>query len=206
MNEAKVAPTAVIEIDVSLGASVQIWHRSHLRAGATIGENTVVGENVYIDTGVSIGKNSKIQNNALIYRPATLAEGVFIGPSAILTNDRYPRAINLSEDKKTEKDWIAVGVNVEKGVSIGAGAICIGPIRIQEWAMIAAGAVVTRDVKAHALVAGVPAKQIGWVGKSGTPLIKVSENMFQCPIIRTMYIEKNGILEEHIVQKKDSDF
>jgi UDP-3-O-[3-hydroxymyristoyl] glucosamine N-acyltransferase len=94
MNEAKVAQSAVIEGDVSLGEFVQVWDRSHVRAGATVGENTVIGENVFIDSGVSIGKNSKIQNNALIYHPSSLAEGVFIGPSAILTNDRYPRAIN----------------------------------------------------------------------------------------------------------------
>jgi UDP-2-acetamido-3-amino-2,3-dideoxy-glucuronate N-acetyltransferase len=206
VNEAKVAPSAEIESDVSLGASVQIWHRSHLRTGVIIGDNTVVGENVYIDIGVSVGKNSKIQNNALIYHPANLAEGVFIGPSVILTNDRYPRAINLNETKKTDKDWIAAGVNLEKGVSIGAGAICIGPIRIQKWAMIAAGAVVTHDVNAYALVAGVPAKQIGWVGKYGVPLIKVSQNSYQCPVIGTTYTEKNGILEEYFVQKDNSDF
>jgi UDP-2-acetamido-3-amino-2,3-dideoxy-glucuronate N-acetyltransferase len=102
-----------------------------------------------------------------VYDPAAIGDGVFIGPGAILTNDRLPRAISPTGELKRADDWDPVGVTVETGASIGAGAVCVAPVRIGAWAMVAAGSVVVRDVPDHALVAGNPARQIGWVGRNG---------------------------------------
>jgi acetyltransferase-like isoleucine patch superfamily enzyme len=162
--------TSLIESPELLAPSVQIWHHSHIRAGVTVGAETVIGRNVYVGPGVSIGKNCKIQNNALIYDPANISDGVFIGPQVVLTNDKYPRSINPDGSPKTGTDWSPVGVTVEFGASIGAGAVCVAPINIGRWAVVAAGSVVTRDVPDYALVAGCPARQIGWVNEGGQKL------------------------------------
>jgi UDP-2-acetamido-3-amino-2,3-dideoxy-glucuronate N-acetyltransferase len=162
--------TSLIESPELLAPSVQIWHHSHIRAGVTVGAETVIGRNVYVGPGVSIGKNCKIQNNALIYEPANISDGVFIGPQVVLTNDKYPRSINPDGSLKTGTDWSPVGVTVEFGASIGAGAVCVAPINIGRWAVVAAGSVVTRDVPDYALVAGCPARQIGWVNEGGQKL------------------------------------
>jgi len=162
--------TSLIESPELLAPSVQIWHHSHIRAGVTVGAETVIGRNVYVGPGVSIGKNCKIQNNALIYDPANISDGVFIGPQVVLTNDKYPRSINPDGSPKTGTDWSPVGVTVEFGASIGAGAVCVAPINIGRWAVVAAGSVVTRDVPDYALVAGCPARQIGWVNEDGHKL------------------------------------
>ena len=162
-----------------------------------VDENVVVGRNVYIGTGVQIGSNCKIQNNALIYEPAILGEGVFIGPSVILTNDTYPRAVNSDGAQKGSSDWNIVGVKVNKGASIGAGAICIAPLEIGEWALVAAGSTVTKNVPSFALFAGIPAKRIGWVGKLGVPLVSQSDGRFTCPKSGVNYLEldENTLIE-----------
>ena len=162
--------TSLIESPELLAPSVQIWHHSHIRSGVTVGAETVIGRNVYVGPGVSIGKNCKIQNNALIYDPANISDGVFIWPQVVLTNDKYPRSINPDGSLKTGTDWSPVGVTVEFGASIGAGAVCVAPINIGRWAVVAAGSVVTKDVPDHALVAGCPARQIGWVDEDGHKL------------------------------------
>lgn len=137
-----------------------------------------------------MGIDCKIQNSAMLYEPARLADGVFIGPGVILTNDRHPRSVTPEGAQKTAADWIAVGVSIEYGASIGAGAICVAPITIGEWATIAAGAVVTADVAAHAIMAGVPAKRIGWVGRLGVPLHKDGP-LWRCPVSGEIY-DENG--------------
>lgn len=153
----------------------------------------MIGKNCYIGVGVQVGDNSKIQNGALVYEPASIGTGVFIGPAVILTNDTFPRSINVDGTVKSASDWLPVGVNVENGASIGAGAVCVAPLNIGEYAMIGAGAVVSKDVGRFALVVGVPAKQVGWVGRAGFPLQK-NGDLFLCPHTGERYLESNGEL------------
>jgi len=163
-------PTAVIAQDA------KIWQNVQIRENAVIGSGTTIGNGVYIGGGVNIGLNCKIQNGALIYEPAIIESGVFIGPGVIFTNDHNPRAISPEGNLKISHDWVPVGVTVRKGASVGAGAICVAPVTIGSWAMVAAGAVVTRDVSDFSLVVGNPARHIGWVGKAGRRLIGDSNN------------------------------
>jgi acetyltransferase-like isoleucine patch superfamily enzyme len=188
----------LIEESATIGVNTKIWSYSQIRENARIGKDCTIGRNVYIGPGVSIGEKVKIQNNALIYEPAVIDDGVFIGPGVIFTNDLQPRAINIDGSIRTEKDWQKFGVKVKFGASIGAGAICVAPITIEEWAVIAAGAVVTSDVQAFALVAGIPARRIGWVGKAGVKLIEKDEDFFECPATGTNYRLLNGKISEII--------
>ena len=141
-----------------------------MREHALIGEFCIVGRGAYIDHGVIIGDRCKIQNSALVYAPARLGSGVFIGPGVILTNDRYPRAVTPEGTLKSGTDWEPLGVTIGDGGSIGAGSIVLGGVTIGQWAIVGAGSTVTRDVPSHALVVGSPARVIGWVGKSGRRL------------------------------------
>jgi acetyltransferase-like isoleucine patch superfamily enzyme len=187
-----------ISPDARLGKNVQVWDFAQIRSGASIGDDTLIGSYVYIDSNVQIGKKCKIQNRAMIYDCALIQDGVFIGPGAILTNDKTPRAILSSGKLKGLQDWVKVGVEVCEGASISAGAICIAPVKIGKWSLIGAGAVVTKDVKQFALVVGNPARQIGWVGHAGVPLIEISDEIFQCPKTQTKFEQVDFELREII--------
>ena len=189
-SSALVAPSAI------LGEGVRIWHHAQVREGAELGENVIVGKGAYVGPKVIVGRNSKIQNSALVYEPARLGDGVFIGPAAVLTNDRHPRAVNPDVSQKSATDWQPVGVQIDEGASIGAGAILVAPLHIGAWAMIAAGSVVVKDVPAHALVVGNPARQIGWVGKHGVRLVEESQDSFICPVSNSQYQLKHSIMGE----------
>jgi UDP-2-acetamido-3-amino-2,3-dideoxy-glucuronate N-acetyltransferase len=178
--------SVLLDSSAKVGSGTRIWHNSQIRDQVKIGSDCVIGRNVYIGTGVLIGDNCKIQNNALIYEPALIGDGVFIGPGAILTNDQYPRAVNPDLTPKSASDWDSVGVSIREGASIGAGAICVAPIEIGRWALVAAGSVVTKDVPDFALVGGVPARQIGWVGKFGIRLIE-QDSLLVCPVSHEEY-------------------
>lgn len=181
--------SANVSKDASVGIDSVIWHFAQVREFARIGKNVVLGRGVYVGKGVEIGENSKVQNYALIYEPAILESGVFIGPAVVLTNDLHPRAINPDGSAKDAGDWAAVGVRIRHGASVGAGSVCVAPLEIGQWAMVAAGSTVIKDVPAFALVGGTPAKQIGWVGRAGVPLLRVAENQFQCPRMNEVYEE-----------------
>jgi acetyltransferase-like isoleucine patch superfamily enzyme len=186
----------VIDKSAVIGLNTKIWKFSQLRENVYLCNECSVGRNVYIGPGVVIGNNVKIQNNALIYEPAVVGDGVFIGPGVIFTNDLHPRSINLDGSGKTERDWEKAGVQVKHGASIGAGSICVAPLIINEWALIAAGSVVTEEVAPFALVAGVPAKRVGWVGKAGFKLIEKDLNVFECPKTGTRYQLIDGKIYE----------
>lgn len=187
-------PTATVDEGAEIGARTRIWQLAHVRSDAAIGDDCIVGRGAYVGAGVVVGDRCKIQNYALIYEPATVGEGVFIGPAAVLTNDQYPRAITPDGSIKSAGDWTAVGVTIGRGASIGAGAVCVAPVEIGEWAFVAAGAVVAKDVPAYALVAGVPAKQVGWVGPSGHLLTAVGEGLWECPKDGSRFSESQGRL------------
>jgi acetyltransferase-like isoleucine patch superfamily enzyme len=187
----RVHPTADVAENAHIGAGSSIWHYAQVREDVVLGENVVVGRGAYVGTGVSVGNNCKIQNYALVYEPAVLEDGVFIGPAVILTNDQYPRAVNVDGTLKSGSDWEATGVTIREGASIGAGSVCIAPVEIGRWSLVAAGSTVTKDVPDFALVAGVPAKRIRWVGKAGVPLTDEGAGNFICPKTGARYFERS---------------
>lgn len=168
---ARVHPTADIEAGVTIGAGSSIWHRAQIRAGATIGRDCIIGRDAFIDEGVVLGDRVKVQNLALVYHGVTVEDGVFIGPNAILTNDRYPRAITATGALARGDDWTVSPVRLREGCSIGAGAVVVAGTVVGRFATVGAGAVVTKDVADHALVAGNPARLLGWVCACGQRLM-----------------------------------
>ncbi len=173
--------SADVADDAVIGEGAKVWHYAQVREGARLGSNVIVGRGAYIGTGVQVGDNCKIQNYALVYEPASLANGVFIGPAVVLTNDHFPRAINEDGTPKSADDWHPVGVDIREGASIGANATCIAPVVIGRWALVGAGSVVVKDVPDFALVVGSPAKRVGWVGAAGEPLRDEGDGTWTCP-------------------------
>lgn len=194
----RILPTAQVDATAELGAGTTIWELAQVREQARLGSGCVVGRGAYVGTGVQIGDDVKLQNYALVYEPATLADGVFVGPAAVLTNDHNPRSVAPDGQQKRAGDWQAVGVTVGTGASLGARSVCVAPVRVGRWAMVAAGAVVTRDVPDFALVMGVPARQAGWVGRAGHRLTEVTgtPGTWQCPETGDRYSERDGVLTE----------
>jgi len=162
-----VHPTAVVEEGAVIGEGTRIWHFAHIRSGAKIGRNCNIGKDVYIDVGVEIGDNVKIQNGVSIYRGVKIEDDAFIGPHAVFTNDLYPRSFN--------RDWQVVPTLVKRGASIGANATIVCGVTIGEYAMVGAGAVVTRDVPPYGLVYGNPARLRGFVCVCGRKLEEIVE-------------------------------
>jgi UDP-2-acetamido-3-amino-2,3-dideoxy-glucuronate N-acetyltransferase len=156
---ATIHDTAVVEDDARIGPGTRVWHHAHVRSGATIGTGCVLGKNVFVDAGAVLGDRCKIQNNVSVYSGVTLGSDVFVGPSAVFTNDLRPRA--------SAEQWTVVETRVEDGASIGANATVVCGTVLGRSSMVAAGAVVIRDVAAHQLVAGNPARHIGWVCACG---------------------------------------
>ena len=155
---AQIATTAEVHETATIHVSTNIWDYTQIRENVTIGENCVIGRNVYIGPGVVIGNNCKIQNNALIYEPAVLEDGVFVGPAVVLTNDKHPRAVNEDGTLKQAVDWARVGVTIRKGAAIGANSVLVAPLEVGEWSTVGAGSVVTKDVLARTTVVGNPAR------------------------------------------------
>jgi UDP-2-acetamido-3-amino-2,3-dideoxy-glucuronate N-acetyltransferase len=193
---ARVAPGADVAAEAELGAGTAVWQHATVREGARTGRNCIIGRGAYLGPGVVLGDNVKVQNQALIYEPAVLEDGAFVGPAVVFTNDTYPRAVTPDGRLKTADDWDAVGVTVREGASIGARAVCVAPVTVGRWALVAAGAVVTQDVPDFGLVAGVPARRIGWVGRFGVPLEKEGWGLFRCPETGSLHLERDGALIE----------
>lgn len=178
--------TAEVSPQAQIGAGTSIWHHAQVREGVVIGEDCTLGKGVYVDRDVVIGHNVKIQNQAQIYRGVTLEDGVFIGPQACLTNDRLPRAINADGKAKSDEDWSVSPILVRYGASIGAGAVVMPGVTIGRFAMVAAGAVVTRDVPDHALMMGVPARLDAHVCRCGERLT-IRGDELHCPNCESLF-------------------
>jgi UDP-2-acetamido-3-amino-2,3-dideoxy-glucuronate N-acetyltransferase len=185
----RIDPTALVEDTATVGSGSVIWGLTQIRAGARVGSQCVVGRGAFIDTDVVVGDRCKIQNSALLYAPARVGDGVFVGPAVVFTNDSHPRAVNVDGSSKSSTDWSPVGVTVMHGASIGARAVCVAPVTIGAWAVIAAGAVVVKDVPPHALMVGMPARQVAWVGRAGHRLISVGNDRFACPFTGEAYTQ-----------------
>jgi acetyltransferase-like isoleucine patch superfamily enzyme len=183
-----------VDVRATVGEGSTVWHLAQIREGAVLGERCTIGRGAYVGPGVRLGRNCKVQNYALVYEPAVLADGVFVGPAAVLTNDTRPRAVTPDGDLKSARDWQAVGVTVGEGAAIGAGAVCVAPVSIGAWAMVAAGSVVIRDVPDHALVAGNPARKVGWVGKDGARLRRAGDGLWVCETSGETYRENDDSL------------
>jgi UDP-2-acetamido-3-amino-2,3-dideoxy-glucuronate N-acetyltransferase len=173
-------PSAEVEPGAQVPESTYVWHRGHVRSGAVVGENCILGFGVYLDSGVKIGNNCKLQNRVSVYRGVTIDDGVFVGPHATFTNDKLPRAIRPDGTRVTEEDWVNAPTRVMSGASIGAGAVILPGITIGWWAMVGAGAVVTRDVPDHGLVTGNPAYLTGYVCQCGHNLLDMGSG-WRCP-------------------------
>ena len=178
--------TAIIDSNVSLGSDIAIWHFCHIMSGSVIGDNSILGQNVMIGNNVRIGKGCKIQNNVSVYEGVELEDNVFCGPSCVFTNVLNPRSFinRKSEFKKTL---------VETGATIGANATIICGVNIGKYSLVGAGAVITKDVKDFCIVAGNPAKKIGWISSNGHRLDKD----LKCPETGEEFV-----LEKEILKKK----
>lgn len=183
----RVHPTAEVSDRAEIGAGTSIWNHCQVREGARIGSGCILGKDVYVDFDVQIGDNVKIQNGALIYHGVTIESGVFVGPGVIFTNDKHPRAITPSGELKGDDDWEVTPTRVRYGASIGAGAVILPGVVLGEFSLVGAGAVVTRDVPAHTLVAGNPARPAGYVCACATRLVPQGGGHYTCPSCSAQY-------------------
>lgn len=178
-------PTAVIDEGATIGNGTRIWHFSHIMPGCEIGEGCNIGQNVVVSPGVKLGRNVKVQNNVSIYTGVECGDDVFLGPSMVFTNVINPRSAVARRDQYLR-------TRVGRGASIGANATIVCGHDIGEFAFIGAGAVVTKEVPAYALVVGNPARQTGWMSEHGHKLKFDADGMATCPESGQRYELKNG--------------
>lgn len=189
-NGAYIHETAIVDEGAKVGVGTHIWHYSHVRAGAVIGKNCHIGQNTYVDDGAVVGNGVKLQNNVSVYDDVELEDYVFCGPSMVFTNDLTPRA-RYPKGHQGYKKTI-----VHHDATIGANATIVCGHELGEYCTIAAGAVVTKNVKPHALIAGVPAEQVGWVCDCGQVLRK-QDDFYICNDCGRKYVIIAGKLQEY---------
>jgi len=171
----RIHPTAEVSEKARIGEGTGIWHQAQVREDVNIGENCIIGKGVYVDAGVSIGNNVKIQNYVSVYHGLTIEDGVFVGPHVCFTNDMRPRAINPDGSLKAADDWVLSETRIKRGAALGANSTIRCGITIGEWGMVGSGSVVTKDVPAHGLVYGNPARLRGFVCACGEIVEKESQ-------------------------------
>ena len=181
-------PTAVIDENCIIGDGTKIWHFSHIMSGCVIGERCDIGQKVVISPKVELGRNVKIQNNVSVYTGVICEDDVFLGPSMVFTNVVNPRS---HVNRKNEY----ASTLVRKGASIGANATVVCGNEIGEYALVGAGAVITKNVKPYALVVGNPARQTGWVSRNGHKLTFNDEGVAVCPETGEKYKLKEGLVK-----------
>lgn len=160
-------PSASVEDNVDIGADTRVWHLVQIRPGAHIGAACNIGRGVFIDSDVQIGNSVKIQNYVSVYHGVTIEDGVFVGPHVVFTNDKVPRAIAPDGSLKNTDDWVVTPTLIRYGAALGANSVVVCGVTVGRWAMVGAGAVVTRDVPDYGLVVGNPARLIGYVDRDG---------------------------------------
>jgi acetyltransferase-like isoleucine patch superfamily enzyme len=170
MSEPKIHASASVHPSAKIGEDTQIWLWCQVREKTTIGKQCIFGKGVYVDSGVEIGNRVKIQNNVSLFHGVKIGDGVFIGPHVCFTNDLFPRAINRDGSLKSADDWTITPTKVGYGASLGANSTIKCGVKIGDWAMVGAGSVVTRNVPAHGLVVGNPARLVGYVCSCGAKL------------------------------------
>lgn len=196
LSPARIADSADVDPDALIGDQTLVWDLAQVREGARVGRQCIIGRGAYLGPGVVLGDRCKVQNHALVYEPAVVEDGAFIGPAVVFTNDYLPRAVSPDGTLKDASAWHAVGVTLREGASVGARSVCVAPVTIGRWAMVAAGSVVTRDVPDFALVVGSPARWTRWVGRAGVPLQADGPGAFRCPVTGERYVEADGLLRE----------
>lgn len=182
----RVHPTADVSDKANIGEGTSIWHECQIRERAIIGTGCILGKGVYVDFDVKIGDNCKIQNRASVYHGTTIEDGVFVGPHVIFTNDKLPRAINPDGSRKADDDWIVGPITVRTGASLGAGCIVLPGVEIGEFAMLGSGSVVTRNVPAHGIVIGNPARLVGFACACGHKL-EDDGDLLRCSSCESLY-------------------
>jgi UDP-2-acetamido-3-amino-2,3-dideoxy-glucuronate N-acetyltransferase len=185
-----VHPTAIIDVGAQIGEGTSIWHWVHICAGAKIGDGCSFGQNVFVGNAVTIGNGVKVQNNVSIYEAVTLEDEVFCGPSMVFTNVYNPRSAVVRKDEYRN-------TVVKKGATLGANCTIVCGVTIGEYAFVAAGALINRDVKPYALMAGVPARQIGWMSRHGERLALPlrGNSAAQCATTGSRYVLTNGSVQ-----------
>ncbi len=180
-------PTADVSPQATVGPGSRIWHQAQVRERARIGQNCIIGKGAYIDFDVVIGDNVKIQNGVHVYHGVTVEDGVFLGPGVILTNDKLPRAVNPDGSLKSDADWAVSPILIRRGAAVGAGAVVLPGVTVGEWALVGAGAVVTRDVPDHGLAYGNPARLHGYACRCGHTLVGLENDQWKCETCHERY-------------------
>jgi UDP-2-acetamido-3-amino-2,3-dideoxy-glucuronate N-acetyltransferase len=172
MTAIRIHPTADVSPQAQIGEGTSIWHQAQVREDAKIGSGCILGKGVYVDFGVRIGSNVKVQNYVSIYHGVVIEDGVFVGPHVCFTNDNRPRAVNPDGRLKGGEDWEVGHILIKQGAALGANATVLPKVIVGEWAMVGAGAVVTKNVPPYGLVVGNPARLVGFVCPCGARLVE----------------------------------